>query len=75
MAELEERPSKIRKLDPTAESLESPQSTSAVQEASEIPISEATCNQPGDAGEEPSQDGKGENEDTPRLSKSQLKKL
>jgi tRNA (guanine9-N1)-methyltransferase len=75
MAELEERPSKIRKLDPTAESLESPQSTSEVQEASEIPIPEATCNQPGDAGEEPSQDGKGENEGTPGLSKSQLKKL
>jgi tRNA (guanine9-N1)-methyltransferase len=75
MAELEERPSKIRKLDSPAELVESPQSSSAAQETSEIPSSEPTCDQPGDAGEEPSQDGKGEEEEKAKFSKSQLKKL
>lgn len=75
MAELEERPSKIRKLDLEAESNELPQADLAVLEAPEVAFSEAGSDQLGNMGEVPSNDGKGVSEDQPTLSKSALKKL
>lgn len=75
MAELGERPTKIRKLDITKESNESPQSNTAAQEAPEMGFSEATSDQLEDEGGAPSQDGQEERDDQPKLSKSQMKKL
>jgi tRNA (guanine9-N1)-methyltransferase len=74
MAEFEERPSKIRRLNSPVED-ESPQSISAVQEAPERPIAEAISDQPGHPEEQPPCEGKNESEDKPKLSKSQLKRL
>ena len=78
MAELKERPTKIRKLDLEAESNERPQAAqadSAVLEAPEVAFSEAASDQLGSMGEAPPNDGKGASEDQPTLSKSALKKL
>ena len=75
MAELEERPTKIRKLDLEAESNERPQADSAVLEAPEVAFSEAASDQLGSMVEAPPNDSKGASEDQPTLSKSALKKL
>jgi tRNA (guanine9-N1)-methyltransferase len=72
MAELEGRPSKIRKLESPVESYASSQSNSVTQEAPERPLADPTCYQR-DAEELPSHED--ESEKKPKLSKSQLKKL
>ncbi|KAE9369518.1 hypothetical protein N431DRAFT_413574 [Stipitochalara longipes BDJ] len=75
MAELEERPNKIRKLDLPSEPNASPQSNSAAPEAPDTPFPEATSDQLDIEREALSHDCEGEDEDQPKLSKSQLKKL
>lgn len=77
MAEFEERPSKIRKLESSVPSDDSAQNDAAVLEIHPVPILESTNDQPGHVEDEPSYDGKveGESMDTPKLSKSALKKL
>ncbi len=75
MPELEERPSKIRKLDLEAQSNECSQADSTVLEAPEVACSEAASDDLGSMGEVPSNDRKGVSEDQSTLSKSALKKL
>ena len=65
MADLEERPTKIRKLDIPNESNESPQSNTAAPEAPETAFSEATSDQLEDEGGAPFQDGQEERDDAP----------
>jgi tRNA (guanine9-N1)-methyltransferase len=82
MAESEERqsegrPSKIRKLEPPAQSNDDPLLVNnlGARERPEVASSEPMNHLPEDAGEAPSLDGKEDGGDQPNLSKSQLKKL
>jgi tRNA (guanine9-N1)-methyltransferase len=75
MAELEERPNKIRKLDIPSELSGPPQSVAAAPEAPNTALSNTKGDQPDVQGEAPSLDGQGKDAKQPKLSKSQLKKL
>jgi len=75
MDELEERPSKIRKLNLPLESDTPPQSNSSAPEIPDTTVSAATSDQLDADGEAPSHDGHGEDQNQPKLSKSQLKKI
>jgi tRNA (guanine9-N1)-methyltransferase len=72
MAGLEERPTKIRKLDMPSELS---QGNPACPEAPEMAFLEATSNQLEDEGDTPFQDGQDARDGRPKLSKSQMKKL
>lgn len=77
MADLEERPSKIRKLEPPAESNESSQSNSGDPEPSEVARTESN-DPPKESevlGEVPPLNAGRDGKDQPTLSKSQMKKL
>jgi len=75
MDELEERPSKIRKLNLDLEPYVSPQNNLSAPEVPDTALSEATSDQLDAEMAAPSHDGHEEEEDKPKLSKSHLKKL